>query len=728
MNLLPYRVASQVPEFVRADHPAFLEFLKSYYTWMETEISIGKLGDLVDIDQTVDAFLQYFKKELDINGVLTNINNRQYLKHIKELYNAKGSEEGFEFLFKILFNKGSTVVHPWDYTFKPSEGKWRQDVTVLVSITTGNISNFIGNPVEMTDTTGRKYRTFVINATTRPDGIVEMYISRFTHQQELIAISNLTETATGVVLTTTVSAKVEKSGSGFQLGQLFMIDSYGGSGTLIKVKAVTPAGGITAVDIITFGVGYTTDFNILITPSDYIDPSELGSRIQLGGLTYDSNDDIRVQRERGVIVRHDYTSLPNTYFTDPTYVGDVLAEIKSHPNVNFEFNNYASIKFTVGHLCIYPGYYDSSNNILGDLVYVQDSFYYQAFSYVTALEESLDKYATILKKVLHPAGTKHFGEYLVFNDINVNLTVAPSLNFIVKADAIREFMNWVDQIINLFTKVIANTDSVVTLSDLYSRIVQYYRTFNENSTIGDGISKFDVSIVKLDEAITSEVVSKDVNKPLTTISTVVTDAFSSITDFIRSTTDTSTITDNSVREPRPVYTDTTTFSDIFDRIVDFKRTFTESTVTSEVVSKDFVTSLTTISTAVTDVFSSSTNFIRSTADTATISDISSIQPRPVYTDTFSFSDSNIIIGLGYDVNPDQMVISEQSVLTTDKSAVPDNVSVVDATAVLQPTKYITDTVVSTMSGEIRSEPYYVVYDYPGYWQAGYLENELTFTN
>ena len=37
-------ISSQVPEFVLADHPKFLEFLKSYYTFMESaEVSVTSI-------------------------------------------------------------------------------------------------------------------------------------------------------------------------------------------------------------------------------------------------------------------------------------------------------------------------------------------------------------------------------------------------------------------------------------------------------------------------------------------------------------------------------------------------------------------------------------------------------------------------------------------------------------------------------------------------------------
>ena len=61
----------------------------------------------------------------------------------------------------------------------------------------------------------------------------------------------------------------------------------------------------------------------------------------------------------------------------------------------------------------YKGYYIKNDGFLDDEIYIQDSRYWQKYSYVISSDVDIDKYKTLLKSLLHPAGTAMFGEYLV---------------------------------------------------------------------------------------------------------------------------------------------------------------------------------------------------------------------------------------------------------------------------------------------------------------------------
>jgi len=494
-------VPQQVPEFVRAEYPAFLEFIKAYYQWLSTEVSIGKIEDLVDVDSTVDGFLQYFRKQLDVYGITAQTEDRLYLRHIKELYASKGSSASYEFLFKILFNKSSNVVTPWDSVFIPSNGNWKQDTSLLVNIpATVNINLLEGNPITATSISGLSYKTFVRNANRRSDGVVELFVSRIIHDETLVNVR--TESGSLFpIFTTTLRVVIEKPGTGFRVGQVFEVDSYGGAGTLCKVKSVNSGGGITSVDIIRFGVGYNTDFNLLISPQTVLDTSIFNSRITLGEFSYATNDIASAQNEAGSVVRHtytNYTNLEDSYMTDATYVGETVGEIKHQEQPIYEGVNYASVRFIVGQLCVYPGYYTNSNNIIGDIAYIQDSYFYQVYSYVTEVEEALDSYSKILRSVLHPAGAKHFGTHQLNNVFQLNVEVDPSLNLLTREDALRDFVDTVDLIVFAFAKTLSDN---VTLTDVAVTSVQYNRTLPASVVSLGDIASFEVNLGQIDDVV-----------------------------------------------------------------------------------------------------------------------------------------------------------------------------------------------------------------------------------
>ena len=88
----------------------------------------------------------------------------------------------------------------------------------------------------------------------------------------------------------------------------------------------------------------------------------------------------------------------------------------------------------------YPGRYLNDDGHLSSYNFLQDKDYYQKFSYVVKLRQSLDKYSKILKTLIHPAGMKLFGEYTYVDNgetLNVNFRELKS-NIIITREATYE--------------------------------------------------------------------------------------------------------------------------------------------------------------------------------------------------------------------------------------------------------------------------------------------------
>lgn len=463
-------IPQQLPEFIQADYPVFVEFLKAYYKWYEEEYSIGKLEDLVDIDDTIDAFLQHFRSQLDVYGAFQSVDDRLLLRNIKDLYTSKGSGESYNFFFKTVYGKESSVFLPWEVTLRPSEGKWQQDTATCVRVAQGNVESLLGNSVFIIDAAGARYKTDVKAITPRPGfNLYELIIDRFAcGPVRFVRVESVDGSFVGDVVLTTGKAVVEKAGSGFEVGQLFRINSYGGSGTTIKVKSVNAEGGITAVQIIGFGYGYSSDFNVQITPVNSIKPTFLKNKITLNNLQYEAGEAVDMQHESGVVIKHNYSNLTQKYM-DPTYVGGVVGEIQTQESIIYYEADYAQLKFSVACVYRYPGYYLSSDNIVGDQAFIHDSYYYQIYSYETAVEENLKRYGQLLRSTLHPAGSEHFGKYLIANQFQLAPSGELSLNVVQKpGGSIRDFAAARDAIPSFdVDKYIQDASVVTTAGGVY---------------------------------------------------------------------------------------------------------------------------------------------------------------------------------------------------------------------------------------------------------------------
>lgn len=64
----------------------------------------------------------------------------------------------------------------------------------------------------------------------------------------------------------------------------------------------------------------------------------------------------------------------------------------------------------------YPGRWLNDDGHLSSYNFLQDREYYQNFSYVVKVTESIQKYRQALKDLIHPSGMKLFGEYLLVDD------------------------------------------------------------------------------------------------------------------------------------------------------------------------------------------------------------------------------------------------------------------------------------------------------------------------
>jgi len=145
LNNLSTFAPFQLPEFVREDHPHLAEFIEAYYEWLDQETdylrSPMRLGEIVDIDTTMDIFVDRFRKQylLDFPETLAvnketgkPLNEKTLIKNIKDFYRAKGTEKTYRFLFRILFDTTVDFYYPKTDILRLSDGKWVVNKSIKV--------------------------------------------------------------------------------------------------------------------------------------------------------------------------------------------------------------------------------------------------------------------------------------------------------------------------------------------------------------------------------------------------------------------------------------------------------------------------------------------------------------------------------------------------------------------------------------------------------------------
>ena len=240
------------------------------------------------------------------------------------------------------------------------------------------------------------------------------------------------DTFQATIVKATQTPIISQPGKNFRVGQVFEIISGNGTGALLKVTAVDDNNGIKYAEFIKFGLGYNSDFAVSIIASNtftagvQIDAvastSRTGLPLALGGdgnIVQTIGDVIGGFEEQGYINSVDYVV---TDYVNGSYAGSLLREFSQNSaNSNVNFDDPAIIEVKTGALVRYPGYYSTNDGFLDDSIFIQDSKYYQAFSYVIKLDERLSSYKSAVKTMLHPAGLALFSEFSITNNIDLSI-------------------------------------------------------------------------------------------------------------------------------------------------------------------------------------------------------------------------------------------------------------------------------------------------------------------
>ena len=469
-------VSRQLPEFVREDYPAFVAFIEAYYAWLKTQQV--DFADARDLDTTLDEYIEYFRKELAVHLPLLQQSERLFLPKIKDLYLAKGSEASYKLLFRLLYGKNIQLEYPGLQMLKASDGTWNQEISIFAKVEYGDPNEVVGKLVDIV-TAGRTIRVIVDRKevlTGEADRIVALggNIYEFFLDKRFFGKVNVgdkikyRDTFQAEILPATQTSKVLQAGKNFRVGQVFKINSGAGTGALIKITETDDNGGVKYVELIRFGVGYTADFGVSILSQNSI--NNLLAPIQTSSSTIDGFDlNIKDKTlgfdEQGYI---NYADWATYTYVDATYAGTVAREFAlNYRDAQVAAEDPCVLSIKLGGLVKYPGYYTTNSGFLDDSIKLQDSFYYQKFSYVIKIDERLADYKAAVKTLLHPAGMKLFGEYTITNNFNLSL----ALECLVKVLAVSiedELGNVTDEDI-IFSVDKGLTDSP-TITDSLSKI------------------------------------------------------------------------------------------------------------------------------------------------------------------------------------------------------------------------------------------------------------------
>ena len=445
------KVEGQLPQFVKEDHKTFVAFMEAYYEYMEQQGKpyeiIGNLNNYNNLDKTTDEFLNYFKKQFaeDIpEAVFANANKPFVLKHIRDFYRSKGSEKSFQFLFRLLYKEEVSFYFPGSDMLRTSDGNYGKSEILRVIDTSGSDAVFT--------LVGKKITGQTSNATAVVETILNENIGRFvvstiflsgtvgSFQTDEIISDGISSFTTGGMI---IDTEITSAGSGYTIGDKVPLENEGGgSDGFIRIKELT-TGSVKQTLITDGGTGYSIGDKLDIDNTNNISIDGRTASVVVADV--DGNGEIlKLDIENG---GRGYKSVPT--MSGGSGQGAVLSFVESGTEIGgvkslevidngFGYSTIPTLNFTgLGNNSepatanvIVGGYenefglkFTGTDGFLSSDKYIQDSFYYQLFSYVITSGETIGRWRDTIKRTVHPAGLALFGNLQIVSTIDTQLKI-----------------------------------------------------------------------------------------------------------------------------------------------------------------------------------------------------------------------------------------------------------------------------------------------------------------
>lgn len=445
-NISPL-IAGQLPEYIQESTPLFKDFLVTYFQYAsQRDKSIGLVQNNpfdMDIDETQDAYLskfyatygEYLPKEIAYD-------KRHFIKLLNKIYESKGTEKSLKLIFKLLFNDSVTVSYPTEQVLRASGGNWTQEnfITVAtkfgqlptdafrlsISNATGDYAITITKTVRVSSTDVRMY----FRAFDRVAFIADQLVYVYGDARQIVYMGQIGKSPSKLI--------IKAAGAGWQHGQVIVIEGNG-TPTISRVTSVNSTGGITGVEILSHGSAHVAGQMVTISPypnrptsssvdftSKQVSPGVFHHTLKINEFTDGTSETItatsNAQNDKSYFLEN-YMAQGYTGFVAINQVNTqvIKSEIEDMGlSISDWLASRATFLYETENVVKTKGFYaDDAGKISNQEIRVQDSYYYQPFSYVMNSAKDISEYQHVLN-ITHPAGTKRFSNIVKSNEYTFN--------------------------------------------------------------------------------------------------------------------------------------------------------------------------------------------------------------------------------------------------------------------------------------------------------------------
>lgn len=425
-KIIHHTIPQQLSRYLNEEYPLFVAFIKRYYEWLETPGTPYHLVrnhlDYLNFKDSIDEYLNQMRNEY-LHGLPNDIlvDKELLIKHARDIHSVIGTEQGFKFLFKILYDKEVQVVYPKDNILRSSDGKWISD-------------------------------EYIIYMTMKTDPESLLY-KRLTQIQEV-------EFGDPIEVSGTVHRVTRRYSGGFQFVEVVLTNLRGQFNIDDPILVnnveewILPKG---VPRIISGGLNYTTNNPVTYAGVDTWDVEFISTTSGVVDSRYRTtltNNDVALYINDERV--YDFIFNGETFYHADIGVGDSIKisypvypgrlSISSVSGDSKEITSITMIDSPIGILenqslhvsgglnaiieCIpatqykVDGQFSNVDGFLSEKsIVLQDSYYWQDFSYVLKTDMEPSDYEQLVKDVMHPSGMQMFGRVSIIEEMDLSIRI-----------------------------------------------------------------------------------------------------------------------------------------------------------------------------------------------------------------------------------------------------------------------------------------------------------------
>jgi hypothetical protein len=480
-------IKDQLPQHIVDNNPLFAAFIEAYYEWLdiqdeESGMSRGII-ELRDIDNTIDQFVDFLISDiLTVNVPEIAVDKRLFLKHLQDIFAAKGTEKSFRLFFRMFYDVDIQVLYPSENILRASDGEWEETFILTTDLVSGDIDKLPG-AIIIGQTSGAM--AGVENVETVFINNVLKYIIRFNDNfsgqflanEHIKALVDTDDELEFIINKTVQTINIVNGGMTYAIGDVITVTSATGHGAKAFVSNVTPPV-LIKLNAPYSKIGTTvtidcgTKYHLLVSGDSLF--LDFKSGIQSGNYIVSnivSNFIFQIEVDPAETIVSNFVDVYNANTSGVILQVSVLDGGYGYDDATFSIDSDngtgATLAGVFGAYAKLPGQWSSNRGLISNaLTVLQDNLKYQQFSYVIQSSESIIRWRELFKKLVHPAGMEVFSETIISLSGETDVVAVDPEYKLYIYDEIEADLTEIEFVYQIYARASAHATGYTTLEEL----------------------------------------------------------------------------------------------------------------------------------------------------------------------------------------------------------------------------------------------------------------------